>query len=137
MIGGQKVLFRHDDRPIGKYTAEIMSLQYDEALDESNPWHEEARHSITVIADKVLFKRPIKLIFAHLGLSTDLSAGTMGEPNIVDERAILFKEALQDVWVKNARLYFQPPHSKPEVMKRVFLDAMHALSGVYPDTRAR
>ena len=127
---------RLDERPI-EYTAAMMSKQYDEAVGEDNPWHEEAKNSQSAIADKVLFKRPIKLIFAHLGLSTDLSAGTMGEPNIVDERAFLLKDALENVWVKNARLYFQPPYSRKELMKRMYLDAWHAWSGKYPDTRAR
>ena len=109
-----------------EFDAATMSEMYDEAMDKDNPWHEEARHAYSVIADIVLFERPIRVIFAHLGLSTNLSAGTMGEPNIVDERAFLLQDALGDVWMKNAQACFQPPYSRSELMKHYYLDAWRA-----------
>ena len=59
----------------------------------------------------------------------------MGEPNIVDERAFLLKDALGGVWEKNAQAYYQPPYSRSELMKRYWLDAWRAWYATGDDAR--
>ena len=95
-----------------------------EVLNESLDGDAEASALINTWVDSARAK-PIRMILACLGENTDLTGGTMGDPNIVSEHALVLHDVFTDILIENFGDHFdasQPMWSEREWRKRCFLD---------------
>ena len=93
-------------------------------LDKSINGDAEAGHVVMTWVDHAL-AGPIGMILACLGENTDLTGGTMGNPNTVPELAYVLKDVFEDIVIDGCHVHFdgsQPMWSQKEWFKRSFLD---------------
>ena len=95
-----------------------------EVLDKCLEHDAEASALVETWVDAALAK-PIRMIFACLGENTDLTGGTMGNPNNVSEHALVLKDVFTDILMEGFGDHFdasQPMWSEWEWRRRCFLD---------------
>ena len=67
-------------------------------------------------------QRVLKRIMEFLGESTNLTGGTTGAPNMVKDYVHVLNDKLQYALIRGTTLYFVPPYSDEELMKRAMTD---------------
>ena len=95
-----------------------------EVLDSAHCGDPEAQGLIDIWVD-VGMQRVLKRIMELLGESTNLTGGTMGAPNMMKDCVHDLADKMQDALVRGTTLYFVPPYSDEELMKRALTDYIY------------
>ena len=78
---------------------------------------------VNILVDSAL-KKPIRKILKFLGENSDVSGGTMGEPNAISEQVVILHDIFTDFLIEGFGHHFdpsQPMLSEPERRKRCLL----------------